>query len=119
MTEFTLLKFNIKKQVEVEKLNKTIFILCITLLLFIFLFSCSANKDKEQVQYGYLRLEGSMVNREAYVDGQSVGIDPEYDANTIPLRVGTHHLEIRSKNRILLADDIVIEPKKVTQVTVP
>jgi hypothetical protein len=30
-----------------------------------------------------------MVNREAYVDGQSVGIDPEYDANTIPLRVGT------------------------------
>ena len=46
-------------------------------------------------------------------------IDPEYDANTIPLRVGTHHLEIRSKNRILLADDIVIEPNKVTQVTVP
>ena len=119
MTEFTLLKFNIKKQVEVEKLNKTIFILCITLLLLIFLFSCSANMDKEQVPYGYLRLEGSMVNREAYVDGQSVGIDSEYDANTIPLRVGTHYLEIRSKNRILLADDIVIEPNKVTQVTVP
>ena len=89
MTEFTLLEFDIKKQVEVEKLNKTIFRLCITLLLFIFLFSCSANKEKEQVQYGYLRLEGSMVNREAYVDGQSVGIDPEYDANTIPLRVNS------------------------------
>jgi len=87
--------------------------------LLLVLFACSANSSKLQADYGYLRLDGSMVNREVYVDGGSVGIDPEYDANTIPLRVGTHHLEIRSKNRILLADDIVIEPNKVTQVTVP
>jgi hypothetical protein len=100
-------------------MEKSLFILLIPLSLLLLLFACSANSNKSQVAYGYLRLDGSMMNREAYVDGQSVGIDPEYDANTIPLRVGTHHLEIRSKNRILLADDIIIEPNKITQVTVP
>ncbi|HOD59993.1 MAG TPA: hypothetical protein PKH17_04540 [Candidatus Syntrophosphaera sp.] len=100
-------------------MKKSLLILSIFMSLLLVLFACSANNTKSQVDYGYLRLDGSMTNREAYVDGRSVGIDPEYDANTIPLRVGTHHLEIRSKNRILLADDIVIEPNKITQVTVP
>ena len=99
-------------------MKKILFIVIVSISL-LMLFACSVDISKSLLEYGYLRLDGSMVNREAYIDGQIVGIDPEYDANTIPLRVGTHHLEIRSKNRILLEDNIIIEPDKVTRVTVP
>jgi hypothetical protein len=93
------------------------------LILLLGLLACSVHKSNQSAgtvsQYGYLRLSGSMVNREAYIDGNVVGVDPEDDTNTFRLQSGMHKLEIRSKNRILLSSDILISDGQTENITVP
>ncbi len=79
----------------------------------------AAGGGKQPSEYGYLSLAGSMMNREAYVDGTFVGVDPADDSNRIRLKVGTHLVVIRSSNRVLLSAKILIEPGEILEVTVP
>ena len=44
-------------------MKKSLLILSISMSLLLVLFACSANNTKSQVDYGYLRLDGSMTNR--------------------------------------------------------
>lgn len=70
-------------------------------------------------EYGYLNLSGSMMNREALVNGNPIGVDFAEDSNRIRLKVGPHKLEVRSKSWIFLSEDILIEAGKTLQVTIP
>ncbi len=85
------------------------------------LAACSSNQEAagSASQYGYLSLAGSMMNREAWVDGLQLGVDPEADSNRVRLKVGPHKLEFRSSNRVLRADDILVEAGQTVEVTVP
>ncbi len=91
--------------------------------LLLTLAACVTNRGEagssSASEYGYLSLAGSMVNREAWVDGYKVGVDTEDDINRLRLKAGPHALEIRSSNRILLAEEISVEAGQTVQVTVP
>ena len=91
--------------------------------LLLLLAACASNQDasgsSSASEYGYLNLAGSMMNREAWVDGNQLGVDPSDDSNRVRLKVGGHDLEIRSKNRVLLAEKIVVESGQTVEVTVP
>ena len=79
----------------------------------------AAGGGKQPSEYGYLSLAGSMMNREAWVDGTQLGVDPEADSNRVRLKAGPHKLEFRSSNRILRAEDILVEAGQTVEVTVP
>lgn len=100
---------------------KNFIILAILFLLLV--TACSVQKSNEgattKSQYGYIRLAGSMVNREAYIDGNSVGVDPEDDTNTFRLKAGMHLLEIHSRNRVLLSEQILVTANQTIEITVP
>lgn len=95
-------------------------ILALTLQL---MAACSANDPRSGSSsgsdYGYLCLEGSMYNREAYLDGYQTGVDPDDDSRILRLRSGKHSLEIRSSNRILLQEEVMIEAGQTVSITVP
>lgn len=92
-------------------------------LLLLLLAACSVHKANQSAtsksEYGYIRLAGSMASREAYIDGNQVGTDPEDDTNSYRLKSGTHKLEIRSKNRLLLAEDILVTADQTVEIIVP
>ncbi len=88
-------------------------------LLLLLLAACASTTANSASEYGYLSLAGSMMNREAWVDGNQLGVDPSDDSNRVRLKVGGHDLEIRSKNRVLLAEKIVVESGQTVEVTVP
>jgi hypothetical protein len=92
-------------------------ILILTAILLL-MASCSMDKGTPG-QYGYISLAGSMANREAYIDGVQVGVDPADDTNSFRLKGGVHKLEIRSKNRVLLAEDIDVIAGETVSITVP
>ncbi|MBW6514887.1 MAG: hypothetical protein K0B87_09075 [Candidatus Syntrophosphaera sp.] len=100
---------------------KNIIILLILGLLLI--TACSVQKANEgattKSDYGYVRLAGSMLNREAYIDGTSVGVDPEADTNTFRIKAGMHLLEIHSRNRALLSEQILVTAGQTVEITVP
>ncbi|MCB5284975.1 MAG: hypothetical protein LHW45_05235 [Candidatus Cloacimonetes bacterium] len=91
--------------------------------LLLLLAACASNQDasgsSSASEYGYLNLAGSMINREAWVDGTQLGVDPEADSNRVRLKAGPHKLEFRSSNRILRAEDILVEAGQTVEVTVP
>ncbi len=93
------------------------------ILCILFLTACSVENATQtstvKSEYGYVRLCGSMMNREAFIDGNLFGVDPEADTNTIRVKSGTHNLEIRSKNRSLFAQEMLITSGQTTEVTVP
>lgn len=98
-------------------MGKTIII---ALAILLFLAGCASNiQTTGTSSHGYLRLSGSMYDRAAYVDGNLIGVDPEDDSNTVRLKTGSHLLEIRSPNRILLSESIEITEKCTTEITVP
>lgn len=97
-------------------MKPSILIIAVLLLL---LAACASSAANSAAEYGYLSLAGSMMNREAWVDGTKLGVDPSDDSNRVRLKVGGHDLEIRSKNRVLLADTIVVESGQTVEVTVP
>lgn len=95
----------------------------IAIIAMILVISCSVQKSNQSAtstsEYGYIRLSGSMLNREARIDGNIVGVDPEDDSNTLRLKSGLHKLEIRSSNRILLTEDFLVTEGQTVEVTVP
>lgn len=76
----------------------------------------SSSRKKE---YGYIRLNGSMENREALIDGQPVGSDPEDSATTVRVSTGKHLLQIRSGNWMLLSTDLEVAPGQTLEISVP
>ncbi len=85
--------------------------------LLLLLTACAVNNGSSE--YGYLNLSGSLANREAWVDGNQIGVDPADDSTLIRLKTGAHALEIRSHNRILLSEEISVEPGQTLEITVP
>ena len=83
------------------------------------LAACASSAANSAAEYGYLSLAGSMMNREAWVDGTKLGVDPSDDSNRVRLKAGPHKLEFRSSNRILRAEDILVEAGQTVEVTVP
>ncbi len=89
------------------------------ILILLSLFACATVGSGNSGEYGYLVLSGSMLNREARVDGNLVGVDPADDTQRVRLKAGSHILEIRSQNRVLLAEEIIIEAGKTSSITIP
>ena len=98
-------------------------ILLLATLLILLLAACGTNQGAagsgSASEYGYLNLSGSMKNREAWVAGVQMGIDPEADNHRVRLTIGIHKLEFRSANRILRADEILIEAGKTLEIPMP
>ncbi len=91
------------------------------LVLGILVAACGSQTGGQQADAakGYLSLVGSVANREVWIDGYSRGLDTENDVNRFLLHEGVHRLEIRSANRVLLAEDINISGGQTVEVTVP
>lgn len=98
----------------------SLIILALALLL---LAACVANKSNQGAvvkdDLGFLRLTGSMVNREVLINGSSVAVDVEDDVNRFGLKAGTYDLEIRSANRVLLTQKIFITAGQTVELMVP
>lgn len=97
------------------------YILILAALSLLLLCACAASSSGADTKkdYGYLVLSGSMVNREAYIDGVKAGVDPEDDSHYFKLKTGLHKLEIRNAKRILMMDDVQIDCGQNTGITVP
>jgi hypothetical protein len=97
-------------------------LLVFVLLIGILFGACASQATEDSVNKeasGYLRLTGSFERREILIDGANVGVDPEEDTMRISLKPGSHLLEIRSSNRILLSQQIEIVPGQTLQITAP
>lgn len=99
---------------------KTSIIILLTALLL--LAACSVQKINQganvKEDIGYLRLNGIIRNRQVYINGNSVGVDPEDDVQRYALKAGLYKLEIRSSNRILLAQDVLISGGQTVDISV-
>ncbi|NLW19711.1 MAG: hypothetical protein GXY81_08500 [Candidatus Cloacimonetes bacterium] len=88
------------------------------LLILLLLSACASTNSGKPSEYGYLILSGSMVNREARVDGNLVGVDPAEDTQRVRLKAGNHVLELRSKNWVQ-NEDFTIEAGEKTVIHLP
>ncbi|MCB5247006.1 MAG: hypothetical protein LHW57_03135 [Candidatus Cloacimonetes bacterium] len=88
-------------------------------VVLLLLAACATSAQNSTSEYGYLCLDGSMANREAWVDGYQLGVDISEEVNRVRLKAGSHALEIRSANRILLAEEVIMEAGQTIIITVP
>lgn len=99
------------------------YMLVILALALMLLGACTANKSNQGAvvkdDFGFLRLTGSMANREVLIDGSSVAVDTEDDVNRFGLKAGTHDLLIRSSNRVLLTQKVFITGGQTVDLMVP
>jgi hypothetical protein len=98
--------------------------LCIILLAGIAILgaACARQMNEGVVikeDQGFLRLIGSVDQREVYIQGNLIQLDPNLSEQRLALKAGGYSMEIRSAGKLLLALELFISSGQTVEVSIP
>jgi hypothetical protein len=91
--------------------------------MFLLLSACSVSKQNTssimKADYGMLRLVGDPSGRVVTLDGNVIPLDSEKKINVFELKSGTYTLVIKSGDKVLLSQKLLIANSQTNEVLMP